>query len=94
MRLFCVGGLKVAETLPFRRSNVDGLATFLPFEGDEARLQRPCCNFVAVSLLNWHHFGDVIGLENDRGAAEALCCNFVAVSSQFRRYFAAKLASL
>ena len=39
MRLFCVGGLKVAETLPFRRSNVDGLATFLPFEGDEARLQ-------------------------------------------------------
>ena len=36
MRLFGVGGLKVAETLPFRRSYVDGLVTFLPFEGDEA----------------------------------------------------------
>jgi hypothetical protein len=66
MRLFCVGGLKVAETLLFRRSNVDGMATFLPFEGDEAGLQTPCCNFVAVSLLNWHHFGDVIDCENHR----------------------------
>ena len=60
------GGLKVAETLPFRRSNVDGLTTFLPFEEDEARLQTLSCNFVAVSLLNWHHFGDVIGCENHR----------------------------
>jgi len=84
MRLFWVGGLKVAETLPFRRSNVDGLATFLPFEGDEARLQSLSCNFVAVSLPNWQHFGDVTGLDNRRGAAEALCCNFVAVSSLFR----------
>ena len=39
MRSLGVGGLKVAETLPFRRSNVDGLATFLPLEGGAAGLQ-------------------------------------------------------
>jgi len=39
MRSFGVGWLQVAETLQKRRSNVDGLATFLPFEGGAAGLQ-------------------------------------------------------